>query len=127
MTKLLTSIVVASMLMVPFATTAQDVPDAMSVEWQGKKPCENLHEDDQIRIMRCTFPPGAKHLRHQHPTEFFYTLSGGKLENQSAAGTRQREAVTDDYAVTPPIPWHEVTNIGDTTLRYVVVEMKYKR
>ena len=37
-----------------------DAPsDALSVEWQGKKPCDKLFEDAQVRIARCTFPPGA--------------------------------------------------------------------
>jgi hypothetical protein len=33
----------------PFAVMAEDVPDALSVEWQGQKPCEKLFEDDQVR------------------------------------------------------------------------------
>jgi quercetin dioxygenase-like cupin family protein len=68
--------------------TGADVPDALSVEWQGKKPCELLGEDPQIRIMRCTFPPGAKHLRHSHPATFNYVLSGGKVQVQDENGTR---------------------------------------
>src|SRR5579872_6727185 len=85
------AIVVAAALVIPFAAAAQEVPDALSVEWQGKKPCEKLHEDDQIRILRCTFPPGWQHVRHQHPANFVYTLSGGKLDVRSAAGTQQAE------------------------------------
>jgi hypothetical protein len=50
-----------SLLAAPSAVMADDVPDALSVEWQGKKPCEKLFEDAQVRIARCTFPPGAVH------------------------------------------------------------------
>jgi len=46
MARFLISIVGTAILTVPFASSAQDVPDALSVEWQGKKPCEKLHEDD---------------------------------------------------------------------------------
>ena len=28
---------------------ADDVPDALSVEWQGKKPCEKLFDDEHVR------------------------------------------------------------------------------
>jgi quercetin dioxygenase-like cupin family protein len=103
-------------------------PDALSVEWEGKKPCEKLHEDDQIRILRCVFPPGAKHLRHQHPTNFFYLLSGGKVQGQNASGLLPpQDFATDASALSPPVSWHEVTNVGDTTVGFLVVEMKYKK
>jgi beta-alanine degradation protein BauB len=101
--------------------------DALSVEWQGKKPCEKLHEDDQIRILRCTFPPGGKHVRHQHPANFVYVLSGGKLQEESTSGTRDLDVLTDAYVLSKPVPWHEVTNTGDTTERFIVVEMKYQK
>src|SRR5262249_36309520 len=87
------------------AQQTEDVPDALSVEWQGT--CEKLHEDDQIRILRCSFPPGSKHVRHQHPANFVYTLSGGKLNTESASGTREAEVGTDAYVLNKPIPWHE--------------------
>jgi hypothetical protein len=70
----MTGIMIGPVLIAPFAAYGQEA-DAMAVEWQRKKPCEKLHEDDQIRILRCTFHPGAKHLRH--PASFGYWLSGG--------------------------------------------------
>jgi len=50
----LTTVTVASLslLAAPYAVMADDVPDALSVEWQGKKPCEKLFEDAQVRIAR---------------------------------------------------------------------------
>src|SRR5262245_55693969 len=57
MTKLPFTVAVMTSLVLPLTASAEDVPDALSVEWQGKKPCEGLHEDDQIRVLRCTFPP----------------------------------------------------------------------
>jgi quercetin dioxygenase-like cupin family protein len=120
------AILAAAVAIIPFAARCEE-PDALSVEWQGKKPCEKLHEDDQIRILRCTFPPGAKHLRHQHPVDFVYVLSDGKQEVKTEAGTKQGEPIADNFALNAPVSWHEVTNVGDTTIRYVVVEMKYRK
>jgi quercetin dioxygenase-like cupin family protein len=62
----------------PFAAGGDTVPDALSVEWQGQKPCEKLYEDDRIRVARCTSPPGSKHVRHSHPGYISYVLNGGK-------------------------------------------------
>ena len=127
MIKLASTVAVTASLMVPPIAATVDVPDALSVEWQGKKPCEKLHEDDQIRILRCTFPLGAKHVRHQHPANFVCALSGGKLNTESASGTREAEVGTDAYVLNKPVPWHEVTNTGDTTARFLVIEMKYQK
>src|SRR5262249_58010733 len=74
------------------AARSENVPDALSVEWQGQKPCKKLFEDAQIRIARCTFPPGSMHVRHSHSGYFSYVLSGGgKGQIQDERGTRQIE------------------------------------
>ncbi len=110
----------------PLATEAETAPDALSVEWQDQKPCEKLFEDAEIRVLRCTFPPGSMHVRHSHPAYLSYVLSGGKGQIQDEKGTRQIEVRTDSYLNIKPIPWHEMTNTGDTTLRYLLVERKYE-
>ena len=48
------------LLLAPLTAFGQPVPDGLSVEWQGKKPCEKLYEDAQILIVRCTIPPGGQ-------------------------------------------------------------------
>jgi len=114
-----------TLLLASSSAKSEDVPDALAVEWQGKKPCENLHEDNQIRILRCIFAPGAVHVRHSHPAAFTYVLSGGKVQMQSDAGTGQRDIGSDNFVNSPPVSWHEATNVGDTTLRFLIVEKKY--
>lgn len=108
------------------AATPSAVPDALSVEWQGKHPCEALYEDAQIRVARCTFPPGAVHVRHSHPGYLTYILSGGKGLTTTESG--QRAGVTEAGALlqNKPVPWHEYKNVGDTTMSYLLVEKKYE-
>ena len=108
------------------ATWGDNFPDALSVEWQGEKPCEKLFEDAQIRIARCTFPPGAVHARHSHPGYVSYVLSGGKGRIQNEKGIQEFEAHADSYTNNFPVPWHELINTGDTTLRYLIIERKYE-
>jgi quercetin dioxygenase-like cupin family protein len=108
------------------AAMSEDVPDVLSVEWQGKHPCEKLYEDAQIRALRRTFAPGAIHVRHSHPGNLVYVISGGKAKVQDEEGTRERQPKTGAFSDGPPTPWHEVTNIGDTTLSYLVIENKYE-
>ncbi len=108
------------------AAMSEEVPNALAVEWQGQHPCEKLYEDTHILAMRCTLPPGAAHVRHSHPGNLVYTISGGKTKVQDDGGEREGQPRTGGFSNNPPTPWHEVTNIGDTTLSFFVVEKKYE-
>jgi quercetin dioxygenase-like cupin family protein len=105
---------------------ADDVPGALAVEWQGKKPCEKLFEDGHVRVARCTFPAGVVHVCHSHPSYLTYVLSGGQAEVTDDKGSRKIEVVTGAFANVPPIPWHEFANYGQTTIGYIVIEKKYE-
>jgi len=104
---------------------AAELPDAVAAGWQGAKTCQILHEDAKIRVLRCTFPPKTGHERHFHPAAFSYVLSGGRFQVSDARGTWQWQSETDQFRANSPEPGHEVLNIGDTTLRYLIVEKKY--
>jgi quercetin dioxygenase-like cupin family protein len=119
----LSSVALAATLSV---AQAADVPDALSVEWQGKHPCEKLFEDAQVRVARCTFPPGAVHVCHAHPAYLSYVVSGGQGQVQDAKGIRKVEVATGALLDSQPIAWHEFSNVGDTTIQFVVVEKKYQ-
>lgn len=107
-------------------TTASPVPDALTVEWQGKHPCEALYEDAQIRVARCTFPPGAVHVRHTHPGYLTYILSGGKGLTTVAAGESASTSTAGTLNSNKPVLWHEYKNVGDTTMSYLIIEKKYE-
>lgn len=115
-----------ALLGAPFGALAVDVPDGLSVEWQGKKPCEKVYEDAQIRVARCTFPPGAVHVRHSHPGYLTCSLSEGKGQVEDAKDKRLVDFHADKCTNSVPIPWHELTNVGDTTLNFLVIERKYE-
>jgi quercetin dioxygenase-like cupin family protein len=53
-------------------------------------------------------------------------VSGGQGQVQDDKGTRKIDVVAGAFANILPIPWHEFTNVGDTTIQYVVVEKKYE-
>jgi quercetin dioxygenase-like cupin family protein len=123
----LSTLAIASLGLVgtSFPIAAEDVPGALAVEWEGKKPCEKLFEDEHFRVARCTFAKGTVHVCHTHPSYLTYVLSGGQAEVQDDKGKRNVEVVTGTFADVPPIPWHEFANVGEITLRYLVVE-KYQ-
>ena len=104
---------------------AEDLPDPLESGWKGNKVCEKLHDDEKQRILRCTFPPGVGHEKHYHAPNFGYTISGGKVRITDAKGIREVTIKTGDSHVSPEgTAWHEIVNIGNTTIIYLVVEVK---
>ena len=112
--------------MAPFATYADEseLPDPLEAGWNGVPVCEKLHEDADHRILRCTFPPGVGHERHYHPKHFGYAIAGGRVRITDADGTRQLSLETGSSYSSDAVAWHEIENIGDSTIVYLIVEPK---
>lgn len=103
---------------------AENLPDPVVAGWRGQRVCETLSESAEIRVFRCTFPPGVGHERHFHPKHFGYALSGGTMRITDASGTREASLQTGSYFSSEGIAWHEVLNIGDTVVSYLMIEPK---
>jgi quercetin dioxygenase-like cupin family protein len=119
----------AALCLAACATASAQVaplPMALCAGWQGERVCERLHEDDQIRVLRCTFPPGVGHEPHYHPPHFGYVLSGESVmritteEGVREAPVRASGSFSNDGEVR-----HEALNIGDEETTYLIVEKKY--
>ena len=112
----------AALLMASAA--APPLPDPLAAGWRGRTVCEKLHEDTSNRILRCTFPPGVGHERHFHSPHFGYALVGGRARITDQRGTREVEFKTGSRSVSRTRTWHEIVNIGETTIVYLLVEPK---
>jgi quercetin dioxygenase-like cupin family protein len=99
-------------------------PDPLAAGWNGAPVCEKLHEDPGQRILRCSFPPGVGHERHYHGAHFGYALAGGRMRVMDAKGTREVTLETGSSFSSAGVDWHEVLNVGDTTVMYLIVESK---
>ena len=104
------------------AAVADELPDPVAATWQGEPVCETLSDTADMRVFRCIFPPGVGHERHFHARHFGYALSGGRMRITDAAGTREVNLQTGTYFFNDGIPWHEVLNIGNTVVSYLMVE-----
>ena len=110
------------------SATGESLPGALEAGWQGEKVCELLHEDEMLRTLRCTFPPGVGHERHYHPAHFGYVLKGGgTMRITDASGDREVSGNAGGTWLSEGVPWHNVINIGETTTQYLIVEKKYQR
>lgn len=115
---------VASFAALGACATQSPLPDPLAAGWNGAPVCEKLHEDSDHRILRCSFPPGVGHERHFHDRHFGYALAGGRMRISDARGTREVELATGSSFSSSGVDWHEVLNVGDTTVAYLIVEPK---
>ncbi|GJL96084.1 MAG: hypothetical protein DHS20C05_24890 [Hyphococcus sp.] len=100
------------------------LPDPLAAGWEGEKVCELLQETDEMRALRCTFPPGVGHERHYHAPHFGYILEGSKMRITDAGGSQTRDLNAGASWWSDGTAWHEVLNVGETTGVYIIVEPK---
>jgi quercetin dioxygenase-like cupin family protein len=84
---------------------------------------KKLTENDRVRIMEVTFKPGETIPVHSHPDHAAIAITDGKLAI-TAGGRTQEAELKAGQALWTPAESHAATNIGKTTLRLVVIELK---
>jgi quercetin dioxygenase-like cupin family protein len=100
------------------------LPDPLAAGWKAEPVCEVLLENDSIRTLKCTFPPGVGHERHYHRPHFGYTLAGSTMRITDVNGIREVEVLTGSSFYSKGVEWHAVLNIGDSTAVFLIVEPK---
>tara|TARA_R110000782_G_scaffold9026_22_gene29238 strand:+ start:473 stop:895 length:423 start_codon:yes stop_codon:yes gene_type:complete len=124
MTRLRTTACAIAAFLIAGCATASRLPDPLQAGWNGHPVCERLHEDNKQRVLRCTFAPGVGHERHYHAPHFGYALSGGDVRIRDENGTREVSPPTGSSYNSDGVAWHEIMNIGSTTLTYLIIERK---
>ena len=91
------AIAIAAGLMLSACASAQGVqqtklPDPLEAGWEGEKVCEVLQDNEAVRVLRCTFPPGVGHEKHFHAPHVGYALKGGSSGSlhENYRGTRDQ-------------------------------------
>jgi quercetin dioxygenase-like cupin family protein len=81
-------------------------------------------ENDRVRVLEAVLEPGHKETPHSHPGYVTYVLTTGKMRMHAADGTSRDAALTAGQVLfTEPLT-HWAENIGTTTMRFVLVELK---
>jgi beta-alanine degradation protein BauB len=105
-------------------TKTENLPDPLKAGWEGESVCEVVEENENIRVLKCTFPPGVGHEKHYHDPHVGYTLVGGKFRITDETGTREVNVKTGVSFSNEEITSHEVQNIGQTTAEFLIIEYK---
>ena len=81
-------------------------------------------ENDRVRVMEATLPPGVKEAVHSHPAYVIYVLEGGRSRNYASDGkVTEIELKTGEVLFREPMT-HAAENIGDKPLHLILVELK---
>ena len=84
-----------------------------------------LLENDDVKVLEVTFEPGQSDNMHEHYPATIYILQGGKLQATLPDGTvNEIEPPTGLIVHNPERPRHQVKNIGDNTIKIILVERK---
>lgn len=86
-------------------------------------------ENDRIRVWEVLLEPGERGEFHAHTTNYFWTVVAGSrglqrfsdgtfvVRDYLVGETKYLEHTSDDYLI------HDLENVGDSTLRFVTVEL----
>jgi beta-alanine degradation protein BauB len=111
---------VALILVVAGTASAQD-PTMV-----GPNTHRKILENNRVRMIEVTFAPGDSIAMHSHPDHAIYTINGGRLRITTSDGkTRVADFKTGDPIWSTAIT-HAAKNIGTTTVKLLVVELKEK-
>src|SRR6267378_4406820 len=81
-------------------------------------------ENDRVRVLEATLPPGVKEAVHSHPAYVIYVLEGGRYRNYASDGkVTEGELKTGEVLFREPLT-HAAENIGDKPLHMILVELK---
>ncbi len=84
---------------------------------------EFINESNRMRVLKVTFKPGDTAKMHHHPEHMAYVLKGGKLRLTSQGKTQDLD-LNEGSAVFLDEQNHEATNIGNSVIELIVVELK---
>ncbi len=81
-------------------------------------------ENARVRVLEATLKPGEQEKTHSHPAYVIYVIAGGKVRNHAVDGkVTEVEFRTGDVIYREPLT-HWAENIGNTTIRLELVELK---
>ena len=117
--KISTSLFIVVLLTLSSAIHAQDF---VKVADQGTTKV--LLENDQVRVVQIETAPGGVTTWHSHPNYILYALTDGKLESTEKGKPATVLNFKAGEALFMPAVTHMAKNVGTTTVKLVLTELK---
>jgi quercetin dioxygenase-like cupin family protein len=109
----------ACFLLLSVAVQAQD-----PIKIAPKNYKKILIDNDNVRVIRFEMAPKDVIPWHAHPNHVIYALSGGKIEITDKDKPANTIEIKAGDAVFMPAVTHMAKNVGTTTIKLVITEIK---
>lgn len=86
-----------------------------------------LLDNDQVRVLQIETEPGQVTPWHSHPNHILYALNDGKLEITEKGKPAKVQEFKAGEAVFMPAVTHMAKNVGNTSFKVVLTELKEKK
>ena len=81
-------------------------------------------ENERVRVLEATLPPGVKEQVHSHPAYVIYVLEGGRFRNYASDGkVTEGELKSGEVLFREPLT-HAAENIDTKPTHLILVELK---
>jgi quercetin dioxygenase-like cupin family protein len=84
-------------------------------------------ENDTVRVLHVSVPPGTKTTMHEHPDNVVVALADSKTRFTGADGKSMDAELKTDQAIWSPAGKHTSENVGGMAAEVIVVELKSKK
>jgi quercetin dioxygenase-like cupin family protein len=81
-------------------------------------------ENSRVRVLEATLKPGDKEKTHSHPAYVIYVIEGGRVRTHGTDGTATEADFKTGDVIYREAVTHWAENIGKTTIRLELVELK---
>jgi quercetin dioxygenase-like cupin family protein len=85
-----------------------------------------LFENASVRVLKISYPAGAKSQMHQHPEAIVVPLADSKVQFTMPDGKTEDSSLANEVAVYMPAATHNPANVGTGAVDAVLVEFKTK-
>ena len=113
------SLLLGFILMLSTGLYAQDPTKVASKEYK-----KVVLDNEKVRVIQVEFAPGEVAPWHNHPNHVAYVLQGGKLEITDKGKEAKVMDLNDGDAMYLPAITHMAKNVGTTTIKLLVTEIK---
>ena len=83
-----------------------------------------VFENERVRVLEAKAKKGQKSAMHKHPSNFVYVLESGQAKFTSPDGKTQKVQMKAGDALWFDEQEHASENVGTTTARALIVELK---
>ena len=114
-------VLACAVLVAFFGSGIASAQDAVAVDPQHHKV---EFENDQVRVLRITFPPGEKSVMHSHPCAVAIGLSDSSLTFHLPDGATREANLKSGQVIKAKPTVHAPENRSSSAAQVILVEMK---